>query len=592
MIIKHGFIVNNKIYLEDKPKDLESKITIKKEGFVTTREDVVKVSSPQTIDYKELIVIKDYFGIIKYYISGWCKEFTVKNWTVRNKPFEIFSYGRTTESAYPYLFMNNREEYMALNLLPKGDWSIKCYMRNTDLYIEIGRDNTRTFKGSTPVALDIFMVSGDTPNEVYIRQQKYVKKHFFKNYPIPMSYNTWIDEFYHLNWNNLINQIDTQAEFGCEVFTVDAGWFGTMPMWTEIGNWTEKEDLFGNGKTLMDLADYIRSKGMKFGIWMEAMKIHKDAPLRVNNPKLFVEVEGYDPKINPYYHYDFSNKKAMELMLSEVVRIVKKYDAKWLKIDNNSARKRTKNNPHVEETENYFAFLEKLRKACPDLVIENCASGALTGDIWTMSHYNTSFPSDTVWARDLIRIQREACKIYPPCFINNWCCLHPSGNLWTIHGRKRKNTIGIGLNPMDATGDNVESFPIPYVFVTNFLGNLTLTGNFADFLKEDKKLIKKLIDIYKEKKDFIMNAYYLELESNGYSYMLFNDDFSEVMIFVFAKDMVWPPTEKVKVNLDPLPKNINYKIVELITGKKEKIKKYYKNNFKPKEVRILSLIEK
>ena len=168
MIIKHGFIVNNKIYLEDKPKDLESKITIKKEGFVTTREDVVKVSSPQTIDYKELIVIKDYFGIIKYYISGWCKEFTVKNWTVRNKPFEIFSYGRTTESAYPYLFMNNREEYMALNLLPKGDWSIKCYMRNTDLYIEIGRDNTRTFKGSTPVALDIFMVSGDTPNEVYI----------------------------------------------------------------------------------------------------------------------------------------------------------------------------------------------------------------------------------------------------------------------------------------------------------------------------------------------------------------------------------------------------------------------------------------
>ncbi|MBQ0104741.1 MAG: alpha-galactosidase [Armatimonadetes bacterium] len=564
MDIKHGYIIEGKeYYFSEDNSGFDARTEIKEDAGIITRKDTLDFKG--YADYGEIFLFEDFWGKADYYLHQWCKEFTKKEWTRRNRPVTIYSYGRTTSKYYPYLFISDKGKYCAFNLVPNGDWRIRMQMRNRDMLLIVDRDNTRKFDGRTDIKLDVFMVMGDSPEEVRIRQQEYVRANYYTDRNVPISYNTWIDRFYKLDWDNMTKQAETCAYLGVDTFIVDAGWFGELPAWESIGDWREKKNLFGKGRTLKDFADYVRGLGLKFGIWMEVDKIHKDAPLRVKYPNLFIPTND-DPN---YYHYDLLQEEARELMFNEVSNVLIKYDAKWLKIDCNHDLKKTEGDPHVERFAYYDEFLARLQNAFPDCIVENCASGAMKADLGSMKSHAINFPTDTVYAEEIIRIQKEACKVYPPCFINNWCCCHPAKNYW-IYGKD--NTEGYALNPKDGTGAGMETFPIEYIFGANFLGNLSLTGNFAGFSKSDREKMKKLIDIYKKYRDFIFSAHYLEIESTGYAYILTDGTEEKYLLFVFNREPIYYNTPvRVKTSLSFLPKGKSYKAVNALTGRKEKI---------------------
>lgn len=66
---------------------------------------------------------------------------------------------------------------------------------------------------------------------------------------------------------------DQMAEVGCELFIVDAGWYcppGREIEWrTLAGNWNYNKDRYPAG--IDELREYVHSKGMKFGMWMESL---------------------------------------------------------------------------------------------------------------------------------------------------------------------------------------------------------------------------------------------------------------------------------------------------------------------------------
>ena len=81
----------------------------------------------------------------------------------------------------------------------------------------------------------------------------------------PLSYDHWFgveNEFDEA----FLRQVDRAAELGLEFFVLDGGWHtGGFP--DGVGNWTPDRRKFPHG--LKPLADYVRSKGLKFGIWVE-----------------------------------------------------------------------------------------------------------------------------------------------------------------------------------------------------------------------------------------------------------------------------------------------------------------------------------
>ena len=84
-------------------------------------------------------------------------------------------------------------------------------------------------------------------------------------------YNTWFTYGTRIDDAVIREEIDRNAALGTEVFVVDAGWYrgaaGIFDFTSGLGSWEVDEDRFPEG--LASLADYARSRGMRFGLWVE-----------------------------------------------------------------------------------------------------------------------------------------------------------------------------------------------------------------------------------------------------------------------------------------------------------------------------------
>ncbi|MCI8694976.1 MAG: hypothetical protein HFH91_20155, partial [Lachnospiraceae bacterium] len=81
------------------------------------------------------------------------------------------------------------------------------------------------------------------------------------------------DRGYGGHEEKLLRYAESARELGCEIFEVDAGWYGREPDWSSsVGDWREKLDGAFYGR-LAEFADKIRGMGMGFGLWMEPERI-------------------------------------------------------------------------------------------------------------------------------------------------------------------------------------------------------------------------------------------------------------------------------------------------------------------------------
>lgn len=76
--------------------------------------------------------------------------------------------------------------------------------------------------------------------------------------------------------------IDAAAEAGCEYFCIDAGWYSAGIWWDNVGEWQESRERFPEG--MKKVTDYIRSKGLIPGVWLEIEVMGINCPKAKNVP--------------------------------------------------------------------------------------------------------------------------------------------------------------------------------------------------------------------------------------------------------------------------------------------------------------------
>lgn len=262
--------------------------------------------------------------------------------------------------------------------------------------------------------------------------RKYLLRARPENFPWTQ-YNTWFAYYTTLDEETLKREVDNAAEMGLEAFYIDAGWYEGSPADADfswgLGTWRENRDKFPGG--LAAFADYVHSKGLKFGLWVEPERVD----LRYVGPALEISEKWLAPG-TPFgvvppeglpqtAQICLGNEDARTWMKDWLARIVREYHVDWLKWDNNvwmscdpPGEVGMGNYLHVR---GLYNVLDWLRAEFPDLIIENCASGGNRMDFGLMRRTDIAWLSDQTDPSYRVRYHVFGASYpFPPAYLNSW----------------------------------------------------------------------------------------------------------------------------------------------------------------------------
>jgi alpha-galactosidase len=247
------------------------------------------------------------------------------------------------------------------------------------------------------------------------------------NDPLLVQFNSWYPFPGNMRVEDMKRCADVAARLGAEVFVLDAGWFSSKSWSRELGDWTYNPGEFPHG--IQELSQYVQSKGMKFGIWVEIENLGVDSAMFRAHPDWCLTYDGRPLLVSNRYHLNFAKPAVRQWARSVIDQLVRDCGIEWLKIDYNIDIGERFDPPQLAERPghvlfdhlaNYYRWLDELRGAYPQLVIENCSSGGARFDLGIMAHTHTTWLSDEVHPLRSVQLGYGCTVEFIPEVCNHW----------------------------------------------------------------------------------------------------------------------------------------------------------------------------
>ena len=201
--------------------------------------------------------------------------------------------------------------------------------------------------------------------------------------------------------DKLLPLIDAAAEVGSEYFCIDAGWYDdTAGWWASVGDWEPSTVRFPRG--LRFILEHVRKRGMVPGVWMEPEVVGITSEAAKSLPaSAFLQRAGVRIRERDRYLLDLRSPAAVEHLDAAVDRLINDLGVGYFKFDYNvtPGAGTDLDAPSVghgllEHNRALLAWLDALLDRHPDLVIENCGSGAMRSDFAMLSRLALQSTSD------------------------------------------------------------------------------------------------------------------------------------------------------------------------------------------------------
>lgn len=385
---------------------------------------------------------------LRYLWGGWGQErqLAVEKLGAGTRRFEQAK-GRSTNGYVPWLSLRNEGsgvEYLA-ELAWSGNWWMEVERRPGTWKGVFGEEEVRAAIGMRhdfggPLALApgeefalprvaLTASEGDfdeAANQMRRYQRRYVIPPAPANRPLLVQFNSWYPLGSEVNSENTKRSVDAAAEVGAEVYVLDSGWYTSGDWSKQLGDYEADRRKFPRG--LEELAGYVHGKGMKFGLWVEIENVGVQSRLFREHPEWCLPYEGKPVITGDRCQLDFANPAARRWARGVVDRLVQAYRLDWIKIDYNidvgdrfdpaaPGRAGRRLSDHLA---GYYSWLDELRAAHPNLVVENCASGGLRFDTGIMSHAHTTWVSDNVSPAASLQLRYGCTVQFAPEVCNHW----------------------------------------------------------------------------------------------------------------------------------------------------------------------------
>ncbi|MCK4981600.1 MAG: alpha-galactosidase, partial [Victivallaceae bacterium] len=498
-----------------------------KTGIVSRKDTLVNKSKEQIKISRALASFAFAPGNYEVYSESsiWCRENQGKWRNLQHGAFILKNEGgRTTQGGTPYICLREKTSGAGVifHIIPRGNWVIKVTTHTNGpelpyLVLEIGLSDEfldMNIAPSTSIELPEILIQALPENGIefaapalhqYVLENLLQVKHkkIKSTCPCPVVYNTWFDCFHKLEITRLRSQLAVAKQVGCEVFVVDAGWYGANggSWFNQTGDWRENLNKAFKGK-MFEFSQEVRKAGLGFGLWMEPERLCKDVPIMKTHPEWFLSGDGecFYPNLTLAEVYDYT--------FSEMSRLIATYQLVWMKIDFNF---KLGIDPSGAEFADYYTkwyhLLDELKERYPNVFFEGCTSGGMRLDLNTLSHFDTHFLSDNVNPWDVLRISQSALLRFPPGKIIRWAVLRNIGARAPVYGAEITFEDRL-ITPAGngATWNEFESVNFDFAVLAAMPGGFGLSGDIASLSEKYKIKLRNYINFYKEWREFISNS--------------------------------------------------------------------------------------
>ena len=418
--------------------------------------------------------------------------------------------GRTTQGGSPYLCLREvgADRGLAFHVLPCGNWSIEVAARavmdnhpfaivtlglaSDDLHLKL-------LPGASVQCPEILIQSlpDGQPQKAAPRLHQWLHERLFalQRPELPVVYNTWFDQYEVLDVPRLRQQLQTAKEIGCEVFVVDAGWYGpqTGDWLNQAGDWREKTDSAFCG-AMAAFADEVRAAGLGFGLWMEPERFGPDVPIRQEHPDWF------HPGQPPFARIDLENPAAYDYLRHEISRLVTTYHLAWMKVDFNFELGIDVSGAELlGYYEAWHRLLDEIRSKHPATIFEGCASGGMRLDLASLKHFDGHFLTDTVNPIDVVRIWQGALLRLPPGQLTLWAVTRSVGQTIPRYAKSLADSSVSIVTPCGAFWEpSSETAEVDFVAATALPGVFGLGGDLAGLPKEVRSRLREHVAFWKQ----------------------------------------------------------------------------------------------
>lgn len=279
----------------------------------------------------------------------------------------------------------------------------------------------------------------------------------------------------------LLPLIDAAAASGAEYFCIDAGWYDDGGAWWDsVGEWQPSTLRFPDGGLVAVIA-YIREKGMKPGLWLEPEVIGVRSAMADRLPdSAFLQRYGQRVVEHLRFHLDFRSEVARAHLDSVVDTLVNDLGVRYFKLDYNitpgagtDLDALSVGDGLLEHNRAHLEWIDGILDRHPDVIFENCASGAMRMDYAMMSRLDLQSTSDQQNHALYAAIAASAPASLLPEQAGNWAYPQPT------------------MSDEDAA----------FALVNGMLGRLYLSGRLDQMSDEQRAVVVEATSVYKGFRD-------------------------------------------------------------------------------------------
>jgi alpha-galactosidase len=242
----------------------------------------------------------------------------------------------------------------------------------------------------------------------------------------PTSFNHWFAFRNDFSAESLRPAVEASAAAGLEYFCVDGGWY-RGGFGRGVGNWEEGDPAkFPDG--IKPFSDYVREQGLKYGTWFEPEWAIFDSEIYLAHPDWFWPSS---PQ-NESHMMNFGLPAVREWWLQRFIRAYQEWGMRWVRWDCNTPpdsywtfglKPGEIGWRQIEHVTGLYQVLDDIMAACPELLIEQCASGGHRIELGTVRRGHTFWMNDHTTNTEVVRFMQHGLNtILPGNYPNTNLC--------------------------------------------------------------------------------------------------------------------------------------------------------------------------